>query len=91
MIEQVLQDWSQADREFGRLPYGTSTWPAARQTDRLGEDHDPETHLIPILLQVALGQRPHVTLFGKDYPTRDGTCIRDYVHVDDLCDAHVRL
>ncbi len=50
----------------------------------LGEDHDPETHLIPLVLQVALGQRPDITVFGDDYPTPDGTCIRDYVHVDDL-------
>jgi len=54
----------------------------------LGEDHDPETHLIPITLQVALGQREKIILFGDDYPTPDGTCIRDYVHVDDLASAH---
>lgn len=56
----------------------------------LGEDHRPETHLLPIVLQVALGQRSHVAVFGDDYPTPDGTCIRDYVHVADLADAHVR-
>jgi UDP-glucose 4-epimerase len=55
-----------------------------------GEDHDPETHLIPIVLQVALGQREHVTIHGDDYPTPDGTCVRDYVHVVDLADAHIR-
>jgi UDP-glucose 4-epimerase len=54
-----------------------------------GEDHRPETHLIPIVLQVALGQRPKVTIFGDDYPTRDGTCVRDYVHVVDLAQAHI--
>jgi UDP-glucose 4-epimerase len=54
-----------------------------------GEDHEPETHLIPIVLQVALGQRPHVVIFGDDYPTPDGTCIRDYVHVEDLVQAHI--
>ncbi len=58
---------------------------------RLGEDHEPETHLIPICLETALGQRPHVTVFGTDYPTPDGTCIRDYVHVEDLIDAHVTV
>jgi UDP-glucose 4-epimerase len=54
-----------------------------------GEDHDPETHLIPLVLQVALGQREKVTIFGDDYPTRDGTCVRDYVHVTDLAQAHI--
>jgi len=58
---------------------------------RLGEDHDPETHLVPICLDVALGKRPHITIFGTDYPTPDGTCIRDYVHVADLIDAHVTV
>jgi len=54
-----------------------------------GEDHNPETHLIPLVLQVALGQRDKVTIFGDDYPTRDGTCVRDYVHVTDLAQAHI--
>jgi len=54
-----------------------------------GEDHDPETHLIPIVLQVALGQREKVIIFGDDYPTRDGTCVRDYIHVLDLAQAHI--
>jgi UDP-glucose-4-epimerase GalE len=58
-------------------------------TGRLGEDHDPETHLIPVVLQAAMGLRSHVSVFGDDYPTPDGTCIRDYIHVDDLCDAHI--
>ncbi|HEX6912188.1 MAG TPA: UDP-glucose 4-epimerase GalE [Longimicrobium sp.] len=61
----------------------------AASPDR-GEDHDPETHLIPVVLQVALGQRPHVTIHGDDYDTPDGTCVRDYVHVTDLADAHLR-
>lgn len=63
---------------------------AAGATERRGERHDPETHLIPLVLQAAAGQRPAVTVFGDDYPTRDGTCVRDYVHVADLADAHVR-
>jgi len=54
-----------------------------------GEDHDPETHLIPLTLQVPLGQRERVTIFGDDYPTRDGTCVRDYIHVVDLAQAHI--
>ena len=62
---------------------------AAGGTPERGEDHDPETHLIPIVLQVALGQRPHVTVFGSDYATPDGTCVRDYVHLVDLAQAHI--
>jgi UDP-glucose 4-epimerase len=55
----------------------------------IGEDHDPETHLIPLVLQTSLGQRPHIEVFGIDYPTEDGTCVRDYIHVDDLAEAHL--
>ncbi|RKD76170.1 UDP-galactose 4-epimerase [Sinobaca qinghaiensis] len=61
----------------------------ARENGEIGEDHNPETHLIPIILQTALGQREHITIFGEDYPTPDGTCIRDYVHVEDLIEAHI--
>lgn len=57
----------------------------------LGEDHDPETHLIPLVIQAALGQRPHVEIYGTDYPTPDGSCVRDYIHVTDLADAHIRV
>jgi UDP-glucose 4-epimerase len=56
---------------------------------KLGERHNPETHLIPVLLQLASGRRDRASIFGTDYPTQDGTCIRDYVHVSDLCDAHL--
>jgi UDP-glucose 4-epimerase len=63
---------------------------AAGASIRNGERHDPETHLIPLVLQAAAGQLPKVTIFGDDYPTRDGTCVRDYIHVEDLADAHVR-
>lgn len=55
----------------------------------IGEAHFPETHLIPIILQVALGQRDAISIFGDDYPTKDGTCVRDYIHVTDLADAHI--
>jgi UDP-glucose 4-epimerase len=57
---------------------------------RLGEDHSPETHLIPLVIDAALGRRPEIVVFGNDYPTPDGTCLRDYIHVTDLADAHVR-
>lgn len=61
----------------------------ARETGEIGEDHQPESHLIPIILQAALGQREQITIFGDDYDTPDGTCIRDYVHVEDLIHAHL--
>ncbi|PGT90532.1 UDP-glucose 4-epimerase GalE [Bacillus sp. AFS040349] len=61
----------------------------AHMEGKLGEDHDPETHLIPIILQVALGNREKMMIFGDDYQTEDGTCIRDYIHVTDLADAHI--
>jgi UDP-glucose 4-epimerase len=56
----------------------------------IGERHNPETHLIPLVLQAASGRRPAISVFGSDYPTRDRTCVRDYIHVEDLCDAHQR-
>ncbi len=56
----------------------------------IGEDHDPETHLIPLVIEAAMGRRPAIQILGTDYPTPDGTCIRDYIHVDDLADAHLR-
>lgn len=61
----------------------------ARPDGSIGEDHRPESHLIPLILQVAQGKRDKLSLFGTDYPTKDGTCIRDYIHVDDLIDAHI--
>jgi UDP-glucose 4-epimerase len=61
----------------------------ADPTAEIGEDHDPETHLIPLVLDAASGRRPDVTVFGTDYPTPDGTAVRDYVHVSDLARAHV--
>jgi UDP-glucose-4-epimerase GalE len=89
VMERALEDYSQAyGLGFAALRYFNAA--GATPTGDLGEDHDPETHLIPIVLQVALGQRDQVSIFGADYPTPDGTCIRDYVHVDDLADAHVK-
>ena len=62
---------------------------AAGATETLGEHHDPETHLIPIILQVASGMRDHISIFGEDYETPDGSCVRDYIHVSDLASAHL--
>jgi UDP-glucose 4-epimerase len=63
----------------------------AAEDGSIGEDHDPETHLIPVAIDVAIGKRPRLQLFGTDYPTPDGTCLRDYVHVDDLSRAHIAV
>ena len=92
-VESMLFDYAHAQRAAGKdfafaaLRYFNVA--GADRQGRLGEDHKPETHLIPICLEVALGQREAITIFGADYPTPDGTCIRDYVHVEDLIDAHV--
>ncbi len=88
VVEQALADYACAyGLAYAALRYFNAA--GANADGDLGEDHDPETHLIPILLQVALGQRPNATIFGDDYPTADGTCIRDYIHVDDLAAAHL--
>jgi UDP-glucose-4-epimerase GalE len=87
-IERALADYSHAyGIRYAALRYFNASGAAADGT--IGEDHDPETHLIPLVLQVALGQRADVDIFGTDYPTPDGTCIRDYIHVDDLASAHL--
>jgi len=88
MVEQILADM---ERAYG-LKYVIFRYFNAAGADphgRLGEDHHPETHLIPLVLQTALGRRPHINIYGTDYPTPDGTCIRDYIHVSDLAYAHV--
>jgi UDP-glucose-4-epimerase GalE len=86
-FERMLADYAPAyGLGYAALRYFNASGAAPDGT--IGEDHDPETHLIPIVLQVALGQRPHVEVFGTDYPTPDGTCVRDYIHVDDLAEAH---
>ncbi len=87
-FERMLRDYqaSNPDFAFAALRYFNVAGCAADGS--IGEDHEPETHIIPVLLLAALGQRPGVTIFGDDYPTPDGTCIRDYVHVEDLVEAH---
>jgi len=85
-IERILH-WA---RETKGLRYAALRYfNAAGCTPTRGEDHDPETHLIPLVLQVALGQREQIKIFGDDYDTPDGTCVRDYIHVEDLAQAHV--
>lgn len=87
MVEQALADY---DRAYGLksvcLRYFNAA--GADPEGQLGERHDPETHLIPSVLQAASGRRPHISVFGQDYDTPDGTCIRDYIHINDLCSAH---
>jgi UDP-glucose 4-epimerase len=61
----------------------------AHSSGKIGEDHNPESHLIPIILQTALGKNEQVLIYGEDYPTDDGTCVRDYIHVTDLANAHI--
>jgi UDP-glucose 4-epimerase len=87
-IEWALGDYAAAyGFGFAALRYFNAA--GASPSGTIGEDHDPETHLIPLVLQAAMGRRPAIEVFGTDYPTPDGTCIRDYVHVDDLADAHL--
>ncbi|MBO1923001.1 UDP-glucose 4-epimerase GalE [Thiomicrorhabdus sp. 6S3-12] len=87
MVERILQDYAKA---YGLnsvcLRYFNAC--GADPEGEIGECHDPETHLIPLVLQAASGRRESITVFGQDYPTKDGTCIRDYIHISDLCSAH---
>ena len=88
MVEHMLKWCDQAHGlKYCALRYFNVA--GARPDGSIGEDHRPETHLIPLILQVAQGKREKLSLFGTDYPTKDGTCIREYIHVDDLIDAHI--
>jgi len=87
-VEHMCRYQSQADKlHFASLRYFNAC--GAGHDSRLGEDHRPESHLIPLAIRAALGKRDAVRIYGTDYPTADGTCIRDYIHVDDLCRAHL--
>lgn len=87
-VEKALADYATAYQwGYAALRYFNAAGASADGT--IGEDHDPESHLIPIVLQTILGQRPHVEILGTDYSTPDGTCIRDYIHVEDLAEAHL--
>ena len=83
MLEHSARAWG-----LGAVALRYFNASGAAEDATLGEDHAPETHLIPIVLQVALGQRERVEVYGNDYPTPDGSCVRDYVHVEDLAEAH---
>jgi UDP-glucose 4-epimerase len=88
MVEHLLEDY---DRAYGLKSVALRYFNAAGADPggQIGERHDPETHLIPLVLQAASGRREFISIFGEDYDTPDGTCVRDYVHVNDLCDAHL--
>jgi UDP-glucose-4-epimerase GalE len=93
--ERMLIDYAAETKRQGR-PFAVARLryfnvAGSDRSGLIGEHHEPETHLIPVCLQAALGQRDALTIFGTDYPTPDGTCIRDYVHVEDLVDAHVTV
>jgi len=88
IMEKMMKWVSRANGvRFVSLRYFNAA--GAVEDGSIGEDHNPETHLIPLILQVPLGKRDHITVFGDDYPTPDGTCLRDYIHVLDLADAHI--
>ncbi len=86
IIEGILRDY---EEPYGLKPMCLRYFNACGAGFGIGEDHNPETHLIPLILQVPLGQRKNIKIYGTDYPTKDGTCIRDYVHILDLASAHV--
>lgn len=89
MVEQILGDYEKAyGLKHVCLRYFNAA--GADPQGMLGERHEPETHLIPLILQAASGRRSHIQVFGRDYATPDGTCIRDYIHILDLCNAHVQ-
>lgn len=87
MVERILADFDRA-YDFNSVIFRYFNAAGADPEGHLGEDHNPETHLIPLVLQTALGKRESISIFGTDYPTPDGTCIRDYIHVTDLATAH---
>lgn len=86
MVERILESY---DNAYGLKFVALRYFNAAGATDSRGEDHEPETHLIPLVLQTALGKRENISIFGDDYPTPDGTAVRDYIHISDLSQAHM--
>jgi UDP-glucose 4-epimerase len=90
MVEHILKDVAKAEGLAFAAPRYFNVAGCAPDGS-IGEDHQPETHIIPVLLNVVLGKKDHMDLYGTDYPTRDGTCVRDYIHVWDLVEAHLAL
>lgn len=88
MVEQILADFDKA-YDLRSVVFRFFNASGANPQGLLGEDHNPETHLIPLVLLTALGKRESISIWGTDYPTADGTCVRDYIHVSDLADAHI--
>jgi UDP-glucose 4-epimerase len=89
MVEKILEDYHRAyGLNYCALRYFNAA--GADPDCEIGELHDPETHLIPLVLDAAIGKRRSISVFGTDYPTPDGTCVRDYIHINDLADAHIR-
>ncbi len=91
LSEYMLRDYAAKSPQFAYAALRYFNVAGSAADGAIGEDHDPETHLIPVILQAALGKREKITVFGEDYDTPDGTCIRDYIHVEDLVDAHIRV
>jgi UDP-glucose 4-epimerase len=89
--ERMLFDYAATQRSFSFAALRYFNVAGCAADGSIGEHHDPETHLIPAILQAMLGRREKITVFGTDYPTPDGTCIRDYIHVEDLAEAHVKV
>lgn len=90
-VERMLRDHAAANPDFSFAAMRYFNVAGSAADGSIGEDHQPETHVIPLLLLTALGRRESFTIFGEDYDTPDGTCIRDYIHVEDLVDAHVMV
>ncbi len=89
MSEQIIKDTASANKEFKYVILRYFNVAGAEESLSIGECHEPETHLIPLVVKTALGRRDKIFIFGDDYDTPDGTCIRDYIHVDDLASAHI--
>lgn len=89
LVMEKMMHWADVAHDVKYIALRYFNVAGAYHTGEIGESHNPETHLIPLILQVPLGKREHISIFGNDYPTPDGTCIRDYIHIEDLIEAHI--